>query len=160
MQRIGKVFLAGLIAVLPAVATVSIILWLVSLAEGATGSILGLVLPRGAYRPGMGVLVGIVLIFVTGVFMELWIVRRLFNWIENLVFRIPLVRPLYSAFRELLQFISHSKAEKDKGDQVVMVRLGDTGMECMGLVTREDFSRKHQNHHSSSIHDCFVSFRR
>lgn len=138
MHRIGKYLLTGLITVLPLVATIAVVVWLASLAEGVAGSLVAHLLPEGAYRSGMGVLAGVLVLLLIGIFMELWFVQRLVSWLEDLVFRIPLVRPLYGAFRELLQFISRSRNEQGKKNRVVMV-LFDSGIECLGLVTRERF---------------------
>jgi uncharacterized membrane protein len=87
----------------------------------------------------MGVAVGLVVVFLVGLFMNLWIVRRVFEWAESLLFRLPLVRSVYGAFRELLQFVSRPEDARRRGRQVVMVEIGETGLECMGFVTRDDF---------------------
>ncbi len=139
MNRIGKHVLTGLVAVLPAVATAALLIWLAASAERVAGYGLRLLLPEEIYIPGMGVAVGLIVVFLVGLFMNLWIVRRVFEWAEGIFFRLPLVRSVYGAFRELLQFVSRPEDARRRGRQVVMVEIGDTGLECMGLVTRDDF---------------------
>jgi uncharacterized membrane protein len=139
MHRISKSLLTGLVTVLPAVATATVLIWLATSAERIAGYGLRLLLPDGTYVPGMGVAVGLVTVFLVGLFMNLWIVRRIFEWGEGLLFRLPLVRSVYGAFRELLQFVSRPEDARRRGRQVVMVEIGDTGLECMGLITRDDF---------------------
>ncbi|MCF8062271.1 MAG: DUF502 domain-containing protein [Deltaproteobacteria bacterium] len=46
---------------------------------------------------------------------------------------------MYGAFRELLQFVSRPEDARRLGRQVVMVEIGQTGLECMGFITRDDF---------------------
>ncbi|MCF8062270.1 MAG: hypothetical protein K9M82_07130 [Deltaproteobacteria bacterium] len=58
MHGIGKSLLTGLITVLPAVATASLLVWLATSAERVAGYGLRLLLPQGVYWPGMGVAVG------------------------------------------------------------------------------------------------------
>jgi uncharacterized membrane protein len=139
MNRIGKFFLSGLLTVLPAVATAAVLIWLAASAERVAGYGLRLILPNGSYIPGMGVAVGLVAVFLVGLFMNFWIVRWVFEWAESLLFRLPLVRSVYGAFRELLQFVSRPEDARRRGRQVVMVEIGETGLECMGFVTRDDF---------------------
>ena len=115
MHRIGKFLLTGLIAVLPAVATVAVLIWLATSAERIAGYGLRLFLPKGSYLPGMGVVIGLIVVFLIGFFMDLWIVRRVFQWAENLLFRLPLVRSVYGAFREFLRFVSQPQDARRRG---------------------------------------------
>jgi uncharacterized membrane protein len=140
MKRLSRIFIAGIATILPAVATFYLLFWLGTRAESVLGRLIRLLLPDHLYRPGMGVLVGVALVFAIGAMMQALLVRRLFNWGERLLFRVPLVKSIYGSIRDLINFVSHPGSESSEGSQVVMVTLGDTGMEVMGLLTRRDFS--------------------
>lgn len=137
MKGFSKIFFTGLAAVLPVLLTVYILSWLAAKAESVLGSSIKLLLPDRWYTPGMGLLAGVVLIFLVGLTLRAWVVRRFFSLGEHLLNRIPLVKAIYGSIRDLTNFFGG----KDQGfSQVVLVRLGDTQMKLLGFVTREDFS--------------------
>jgi len=138
MKRLSKTFLTGLVAILPILATLYILLWLTVTAETFLGKGLRLILPEHFYWSGMGVLAGLIVVFLTGLLLHAWMVRKLFEWGEGLLYRIPFVKSVYGSFRDFLHFVS--EPEKEAGDkrQVVMVKVGNTEMEIMGLITRRD----------------------
>jgi len=140
MKRLSRIFIAGIATILPAVATFYLLFWLGARAESVLGRLIRVPLPDHLYRPGMGVLAGVALVFAIGAMMQALLVRRFFNWGERLLFRVPLVKSIYGSIRDLINFVSHPGSEGSEGSQVVMVTLGDTGMEVMGLLTRGDFS--------------------
>jgi uncharacterized membrane protein len=136
MKRISRTFLTGLATILPIVATFYILFWLAASAESVIGAFLEYVLPDHLYHPGMGVAAGAALVFLTGLLMHAWIVRKLFAWGDNLLYRVPLIKSIYGSIRELLQFFSRPGEDGKAFHQVVMVSLGDTGTQLMGFVTR------------------------
>jgi len=136
--NIPRTFLTGLVTLLPIVVTIYLLVWLGRMAESFLGQIIRVVLPDDLYLPGMGLIVGMALILLIGVLMHAWIVRRTFEWSERLVYRIPVIRSVYGATRDFLQFLVHSR---DPGfHEVVMVDIGDTGMQVIGFITRPDTS--------------------
>ena len=139
MKRISKTFLTGLVAILPIIATFYVLFWLAVTAESLLGNGIRFVLPQNYYWPGMGVVAGVVIVFIMGLLLHAWMVRKVFEWGEGLFYRIPFIKSVYGAFRDFVNFISESGKEGGEGRQVVMVKLGETGMEIMGLITRRDF---------------------
>jgi uncharacterized membrane protein len=138
MKKIMREFLAGLATILPVVITAYLIYWLATSAEKSLGSLIRLVLPEGWYWPGMGIAAGVVLIFIIGLLMQAWGVRSLVAWVERIVLRIPLIKTVYGAVRDLIGFITQGK---DSGlRQVVAVTIGDNNMQLIGFVTREDLA--------------------
>jgi uncharacterized membrane protein len=87
----------------------------------------------------MGVAVGLAAAYLICLFITLSIVRRVFEWAEGLLIRLPLVRSVYGAFRELLQFVSCPEDARRLDRQAVTVEIGQTGLECAGFMTRDDF---------------------
>jgi uncharacterized membrane protein len=138
MQKIGKLFLQGLIAVLPVAVTIYVLYWLASSAESLLGGAIKSVISEDLYVPGMGVLAGLLVILGAGILLRVWVFRRIFRWGERVLGKIPLIKSLYGSIRDLMGFFDSTK--KKDFDKVVMVDLADTGVRLMGLVTREDFS--------------------
>jgi uncharacterized membrane protein len=134
--NLAKTFLTGLVTILPIVVTIYLLVWLGELAESFLGRMIRVVLPDSLYVPGMGLVVGVALTLLVGVLMHAWIVRRLFEDSEKVLYRIPVIRSVYGATRDFLQFLVHSS---DPGfHEVVMVDIGTTGMQLIGFITRTD----------------------
>jgi uncharacterized membrane protein len=138
MKAVTRIFLKGLAAVLPITVTLYVLYWLGSTAESLLGRGLKMCIPERVYRPGMGVVAGLVLVLVIGVLMNAWLFRTLFRWSEKLLERIPLVKTLYGAVRDLMGFFSGT--EKKAMRKAVMVAVGNTPLRLIGFITREDFS--------------------
>lgn len=152
-QRLPRRFLRclvkGFVVVLPILGTLAIGSWLFVLFESILGASLKWGLGTGGleaegpwryvrYYTGMGTLLSLVIIFFVGLFIDVWWVKIVWNWMEALLDRLPLVKSIYGSFRDLIGFFAskpHTSAS-----QVVIVKLGGSGAEAIGLVTREDFS--------------------
>ncbi len=135
-RKIGRIFLTGLLTVLPLVVTVYFTVWLLNVMERFFGKQVMFLLPDEWYRTGMGLVLAIVVVFAVGVLMNGIVFRRLFGWTEWLLLEIPLVRSVYTALRDLLGLFAQ---HKEPALQVVSVSLpGD--MRLLGFVTRADFS--------------------
>lgn len=132
---LAKIFFKGLAAILPLAITLALLLWFFSLIEGSIGFIIKEIIGPKNYFPGLGLLVGLGLVFVLGFFMNAWIGQKLYAWVDSLFHRIPVVKALYGAIKELLQFFSSAKGKSTSN--VVMVTI--QGMKLIGLITRESF---------------------
>jgi uncharacterized membrane protein len=139
MKKISKTFLTGLFTILPLLATIYVLYWLSTTAESILGRGIRVVLPAPYYWPGMGVAAGFLIVFFIGLLMHAWIVQKIIEFGEKFLFRIPLIKSVYGAFRDFFDFVSGAGKTADSR-QVVMVKIGDTGIEMMGFVTRHNFS--------------------
>ncbi|MBW7860950.1 MAG: DUF502 domain-containing protein [Rhodocyclaceae bacterium] len=139
MGFITRNVLTGLITLLPVALTIYLIYWLVVSTEALLGQQLLSHLPEGLYRPGLGVAAGLAICFIVGLLMHTYVMQRVFAQSERLFLRLPLVRQLYPAIRDFIDYFSPMK--KKDFEQVVSVRLGDTGMQAIGLVTQADMNR-------------------
>lgn len=137
-KALSKIFLQGLVVVLPITITLAVIYWFASTAETFLGSLVQFIAPGWRYWTGLGVLIGMVLVFVAGLMMNAWITRRLLVHAEALMERIPVVKSIYGSLRDLARFMSRDNS-KDGFHQVVVVSVTDQ-IRLLGFVTREDFS--------------------
>lgn len=138
MKFIGKTMLRGLLAILPTAITIYILYWLGSSAEVLLGKGIRLIISEKYYWPGMGLVAGLAVLFLIGILMNAWVFKKLFKWQENLFSRIPLVKTLYTALKDLLSYFSVS--QKKTLNQVVAVELKDTNIHLVGFVTGENLS--------------------
>ncbi|MEW5757199.1 MAG: DUF502 domain-containing protein [Pseudomonadota bacterium] len=135
MSTLRSIFLKGLAAIIPLGLTLYIIFWMGSGAESILGGVLQKFLPEGYYWPGMGLITGLLLIFITGILINAWVVRRFFKISETLLEKLPLVKTILNALRDLTAFLSRSKAEGEL-KQVVMVQYLDIKM--IGFLTHNN----------------------
>jgi hypothetical protein len=136
VKFISKHILTGLITILPVVLTFYLLYWFVVSAESVLGDMIRLWLPEGRYWPGMGLIAGLLAAFITGLLMHAYVVQRLFAAGEKLFYHTPVIKTIYQALRDFLNYFSPST--KKEFDQVVAVTLGDTGMQVVGFVTQAD----------------------
>ena len=135
-NHLGRIFLTGLLTVLPIVATIYFTLWVLAVLERFFGKQVMLLIPDEWYRTGMGLVVAIVVVFLVGLLMHAILFRRLFGWAEKALLEIPLVRSVYAALRDLLGLFAE---HKEPSLQVVMLDLPGN-LRVLGFVTRADFS--------------------
>ena len=136
MKFISKHILTGLITILPVVLTLYLLYWFVVSAESVLGDMIRLWLPENRYWPGMGLIAGLLAAFITGLLMHAYVVQRLFAAGEKLFYHTPVIKTIYQALRDFLNYFS--PAAKKEFDQVVAITLGDTGMQVVGFVTQAD----------------------
>jgi uncharacterized membrane protein len=137
MKSLGKIFLTGVLTVLPVLATFYFALWMLQVVEWFFGRQLRWLMPDEYYRAGMGLLLAIVLIFIVGMLMHALLFRRFFAWAEHLLLEVPLLRSVYSAVRDLFGLVTEYR--RSEALQVVAVTLPGTQMRLLGFVTRRDF---------------------
>ncbi len=123
MNVLVKFFFRGLLVVVPAVATV----FIVSLIFTRIDRLLGLPIP------GAGFVVTLLLITLVGFLMSNFITRRLFDGLEQIFRRLPLVKLVYSSVKDL---IGAFVGEKKSFDKPVLVTLSE-GACVVGFLTRD-----------------------
>lgn len=133
-RHLGRIFLAGLAAVLPIVITIALAWWLFSAMERVLGAVVIWLIPNVWYVPGMGILLGLLLIFSIGLATHAWLFRKLFGFWDGLFNRIPLVKTVYGAVQDFMRFLSGGTGKQF--DRVVMVEIA--GYRAVGFVTRDD----------------------
>lgn len=107
---IAKIFWNGIKAFVPIALTISIVLWLFTTIETFFGRFLKKYIPMEFYFEGMGIIVGVVLIFIIGLLVNAWVVRSIYRQADKIVKKIPVIKTIYNAIQDLLNFF-------DKGEQ-------------------------------------------
>jgi uncharacterized membrane protein len=139
LRRLASTFLAGLLALLPIVVTAAVLMWLIGTAESLLGGLLGVVLPAPLRLPGMGLILALLLIFLVGLSLQGIVMRQLLAWLEAALNRIPLVKTVYGAVRDLTSLMSGESNRRF--NQVVMVQLPDLPIRLVGFVTVDDLRK-------------------
>ena len=139
VKFLSKHILTGLITILPVVLTLYLLYWFAVSAESILGDLIRVWLPDTFYWPGMGVIAGLVAAFMVGLLMHAYVVQRLFAKGEYILYHTPLIKSIYPALRDFLNYFSPET--KKEFEQVVAVTLGDTGMQVIGFVTQASFDK-------------------
>ncbi len=135
-KSITTTLITGFITLVPIVLTLYFLYWLALTSEQVLGAALQFVLPKIVYFPGLGSIAGLVVIFLVGLLMKAVFIRQVFALGEQLLYHLPIIKTVYRAMRDLLDFFSPNK---DSFGGVVIVNFN--GMEVIGFVTQEDSSR-------------------
>lgn len=90
----------------------------------------------GQSIPGLGFLSIVALIMLVGLLTRNLVGKLLFAWFEDVLLRIPLVRSVYSAIKDLVgAFAMGGKSKTFR--QVIMFEYPRPGLYCIGFVTNE-----------------------
>jgi uncharacterized membrane protein len=137
MAGFNRIFFRGLVTLLPIAITIYVIYSAIIILDNLLGSILRLLLPQSIYFPGLGLLLILVLIYFFGLLLNNFMTGRLFAIIEKKFTEVPFIKAIYSPLRDLMNLFS--KSGKNKLSNVVLVKLGESNSQALGLVTRENF---------------------
>lgn len=135
MRFITKTFVKGLVVVLPIIAAVYVLIWLVRISEGGIKGLLLFVIPEKYYIHGMGFLLMVIIIFSVGLLMYPWLTRKLLNGTDLLLRKIPIFGIIYSPARDLMDVLGGDM--KQELGQVVLVQVPNTNLKAVGFVTRD-----------------------
>ena len=135
--HLGRIFVTGLLTLIPAVATIYLLVWLFGVIDRMFGKPLRLLMPDETYLAGTGIVVAIAVVFGVGLLMHGVLFRQLFRRVEAALLALPLVRSIYSAVRDLIGLFGRSNGP---AMQVVQVTFPGTNWKLLGFVTRDEFT--------------------
>lgn len=135
-HSLWSLFLSGLFTLLPITLTIALFStsfklitgWLQPLKAFTQSTFLDAI-------PYAEVMVAIIAILLIGAFIQIVVLNPLIHAFENLIFRIPLVRPVYSGIKQLVAAFSFQN--KVTFQQVVIVEFPRKGMYSIGFLTGE-----------------------
>jgi len=141
MGTLRKYIIAGLLVWLPLAATVVIVKLVVDLLD----NIILLLPPEyqpatvlGFSVPGFGIVLAISILLVTGMLAANLFGRRLVEFWEAILNRIPLVRSIYNSVKQISTTILDSNGKSFR--KVVMLQYPRKGIWSIGFLTNEDVS--------------------
>jgi len=133
---IWSLFLSGLFTILPIAITIALFNTTFKLLIGWLQPLHRLTqLTFLKNIPYAEVILAISTIFLIGAFVKIVILNPLIHAIENLIFRIPLIRPVYSGIKQLVAAFSFQN--KVTFQQVVIVEFPRKDMYSIGFLTGE-----------------------
>ena len=136
MKTLSNVLMKGLATVLPIALTVYAIVWLLTTAESVMHRVITLMLPESLYWPGLGIVSGLVLLFAIGSAVNAYLVRRVLGVWDRFLARIPVVKTVYGAIRDMTRLLPSGDTHRDL--QSVVLWKSNAGAYLLGFVTRDN----------------------
>jgi uncharacterized membrane protein len=135
MKIFVRYFVQGLMLWIPIYITVYIIFFIFSLFDRIIPALFNVEL-----SPGVGILIVILFVTLSGALTSLLLVKPAFSFLEHYVYKIPFINIIYSSSKDVVGAIV---GDKKKFDHPVMVKTGgDAGTCRLGFVTRDEFNVK------------------
>ena len=138
MGNLRRHLIAGLLVWLPIVVTVLILKFLIDLVDSTLLLLPAAIQPEhliGFRIPGLGLLLSGLVLIVTGMVVTNLMGRSLVKVWESLLARIPVVRAIYSASKQLTETLFSGSGKSFR--KVVMVRYPHAGLWTVAFLTGE-----------------------
>ena len=126
-------FVTGILVLLPLIITAYILVFAFNLVDGGLRNLLATYIHHRI--PGAGLLTFILLCFLAGVFTQNVVGRKLLRWGEAVLRRIPVVKSIYSATKQVMEVFASDRNEAFQ--KVVLVEFPRQGSFMLGFLTGE-----------------------
>lgn len=136
VPRLRRILVAGMLVWVPVGITVFILRILINLADRTLALIPPPYRPEellGFPIPGLGVVLSLLLLFVTGLVAANVFGRRLIAFWESVLRRIPLVRTIYTAAKSFLEMVL--SGQHDSFSKVLLIEYPRRGVYCIAFQT-------------------------
>tara|TARA_Y100000816_G_C25981019_1_gene512206 strand:+ start:49 stop:660 length:612 start_codon:yes stop_codon:yes gene_type:complete len=128
-------FIAGIVVLIPIGITLYLTLFFVKISS----NIIPKEINPNHYLPynipGLEIVIAVFLITVIGWISLSFLGKRLFNFVEAILNKIPIIRTIYSAVEQLIETFTKSKSDKKN---VVLVEYPRKGVYAVGFATKEN----------------------
>ena len=135
-KSIEGVFLTGIAAVIP----VGVTLYILHLIIGMMNNLVEVIPARfhpdqllSFHIPGLGVIITLILIFTIGLVTKSYLGKKLVSLGERMVGKIPLVRGIYNALKQLVDAVFSDKGQSFK--KAVLIEYPRKGLFSIAFVT-------------------------
>ena len=136
-QIIKRRIFAGLIALMPIMATYWIIKLLFEFLDRLAQPLLALI---GIQIPGLGIILTILFIFIIGLFVTNVLGRTILKLSEIIVARVPIVSTIYNSIKQITGAFSGSTAKSFQ--RVILIEYPRRNLWTMAFVTNESKNKK------------------
>ncbi len=135
-KSIRSHLLAGLVVWLPVIVTLVVVRFIVDLLDQSMALLPDAYQPEqlfGFHIPGFGVVLSLALLFVTGLIATNFLGQRLMRWSEAVLDRIPLVRSIYSATKQVMETVFSSNSQAFR--KVLLIEYPRKGLWTIAFQT-------------------------
>jgi uncharacterized membrane protein len=156
MKHLRRYFVAGLLVWVPLGITILLISFAVRLMDKTLGLLPAKYQPEnllGFQIPGLGVLLTLIILFVTGLFVANIVGRAFMGGWESLLNRIPIVRSIYSGAKNFAEMVLSDSGQSFKN--VLLVEYPRKGIYSLAFQTATQLGEV-QGRTGEDVICCFV----
>ncbi len=152
MSKIRRYFITGLLVILPLYITLYFLIVLFRIIDGVWGKIINFYIKKhlGFTIPGLGVLLAIITVLVAGFLATHFLGRSLFKTVESWFLKFPIVRQVYPAVRQIVNFFVSK--ERTAFKKVALVEYPSKGIWSVGFVTNDGFREAQEKSGKELVH--------
>lgn len=132
---IWLLFLNGLLTILPIAFTIVVFSISFRLITSWLEPIKGIQPAFLQKIPHAEIILVVVAIFLIGTILKVFILKRIIHAIEDIIAKIPIIRPIYMGIKQLVK--AFSLQDKITFKQVVIIEFPRKGIFCIGFLTSE-----------------------
>lgn len=143
-NSIRRYLLAGLVVWLPILITIGVLRFIIELLDQTLALLPNAYQPEqllGHHIPGFGVILSLLLLLTTGVIATNIFGQKLVRWGESILSRIPLVRSIYNAVKQVMNALLSTNSEAFR--KVLLIEYPRKGLWTIAFQTGCD--NKHIN---------------
>jgi len=133
VRDVRKIFLTGLLVLIPIVGTISLIIWLFNMIDSIFRVPIENIL--GFRIIGIGVVLTVLIVFWTGVIATNYLGKKMIYLVDKMICKIPMVSIIYSSIKQVIDTIFMKK--KDDFKSAVVVQYPSKGIYTIGFVTAD-----------------------
>lgn len=141
LNKLKRYILSGLLLWLPVIATLFIIRFIFDIFNQGMKLLPNQYQPEallGISVPGLGFIITIVILMISGAFASNFFGKKLVRLGENILERIPLIRSIYKAIKQVTQAVLGSNERSFR--QVVVIEFPKEGCYSMAFQTSESIA--------------------
>jgi uncharacterized membrane protein len=157
LRALRNYLIAGMLIWVPVMVTV----WVVRFVSGILDQSIVLLPPSwrpeavfGQYIPGFGIVLALLVLFLTGLLARDLVGDKLIEAIEALIRRIPVIGPVYGGAKTFSETVLTEKGRSFK--QVVMVEFPRKGAWSVGFLMSEDWQEVRERSGGRDMVQVFV----
>lgn len=140
MSNARRYFVTGLLITLPVFFTLYFFFIIFRFIDGIYGKVINIYLIRnfGFAIPGLGIILGLLTVLFVGFIATNFLGKKLFRAIESWFLKLPLIRQVYPAAKQVVNSIISKDSRAFK--KVVMVEYPSKGLWSIGFLTNDSFA--------------------
>ena len=130
-SKLRQNFIAGLVILVPVVATIWVVKWLFDLIDGILGPAF---VPIFGYSiTGIGFVAILILVYLLGLLVTNALGRKLVQFGQSIMEKVPVFSQIYNSFKQIMDSLMLS--QKGAFKEVVLVEFPRPGMRSIAFVT-------------------------
>jgi uncharacterized membrane protein len=141
LRAFRRYFMAGLLIWIPILATVLVVRFILDLMDRTLVLLPAVIQPEkltGLHIPGLGALLALLILLLTGLLVNNFIGRTLVDLWEDLLHRIPFVRAIYGGVKNFSDTLLSNSGNSFK--KVLLVQYPRNGVWSVGFQTSADIA--------------------